>query len=52
MITAYCKKLKYRRRIVLATDACGNIDGEDVPQIIKKLRADDIELAVVYVFLF
>ena len=47
MITAYCKKLKYRRKIVLITDGRGNLDGDDVPQITDKLKTDGIELVVV-----
>ena len=49
MITNYCKKLKYRRKIVLVTDARGDLDGEDVPQIVEKLTSDGIELVVVSV---
>ena len=37
---------------MLATDACGSLDGEDVPQITKKLRTDGIELLVVYAVFF
>ncbi|KAL9101014.1 MAG: hypothetical protein Q9163_003680 [Psora crenata] len=47
MISTYCKKLKYRRKIVLVTDGRGSLDGEDIPQITEKLKSDGIELVVI-----
>ncbi|KAL8822733.1 MAG: hypothetical protein Q9191_006537 [Dirinaria sp. TL-2023a] len=47
MIVKYCKKLKYRRKIVLVTDARGAIDADDASEIIKKIVAEGIELVVV-----
>lgn len=47
MITKYCKKLKYIRKIVLVTDARGSIDGDGLPDITKKIKDEGIELLVV-----
>lgn len=49
MISRYCKKLKYQRRIVLVTDGRGFIDEDGVPEISKKMKQEGIELIVVYV---
>ena len=49
MITKYCKKLKYIRRIILVTDARGSIDGDGIQDITNKLKGEGIELVVVYV---
>ena len=46
MITKYCKKLKYKRKIVLITDARGSMDADDSSEITKKIVADDMELIV------
>ena len=48
MITKYCKKLKYRRRIVLVTDGCGSLDADGVSEIVKKIKEDAVELVVMY----
>ena len=50
MIQTHCRHLKYKKKIVLVTDARGSIDGDDVPQISEKLKADSIELTIVFVF--
>ena len=47
MIIKYCKKLKYKRKIVLVTDARGSIDADDSFEITKKINADGMELVVV-----
>jgi len=47
MINEHCKKLKYHRRIVLVTDARGEIDGEDNSEIAMQLTQEGIELTVV-----
>lgn len=49
MITKYCKKLKYIRRIILVTDARGSVDGDGIQDITKKIRDEGIQLIVVYV---
>ncbi|KAK5173886.1 ATP-dependent DNA helicase yku80 [Saxophila tyrrhenica] len=46
MIVKQCKKLQYARKIVLITDARGNIDAEDLSQIVSKMNADNMELVV------
>lgn len=46
MIASYCKKLKYKRKIILVTNACGSMDDDDVPSIVDKLTSDGIELVV------
>lgn len=46
MISTFCKRLKYRKKIVLVTDARGSIDGEDNDAIVEKLRKEGIELVV------
>ncbi|KAI9775918.1 MAG: ATP-dependent DNA helicase II subunit 2 [Geoglossum umbratile] len=46
MITAYCKKLKYERKIVLITNGCGMMDTDDVEEITKKIKNDEMELVV------
>ena len=51
MIATYCKKLKYRRKIVLVTDARGSMDADDSSEITKKIVADGMELVVVYVWI-
>lgn len=48
MISKYCKKLKYQRRIVLVTDGRGLIDEDGAPEISKKIKQEGIELIVVY----
>ena len=48
MITKHCKKLKYKRKIVLVTDGRGSMDADDVSQITQKIKADEIELVVMY----
>ena len=48
MISKYCKKLKYQRRIVLVTDGKGFIDPDGATEISKKIKQEGIELIVVY----
>lgn len=49
MISTFCKKLQYQRRIILITDGRGAMDADDVEHIISKLKEDKIELIVLYV---
>ena len=49
MISKHCKKLKYKRKIVLVTDGYGAMEPDDVSQITEKIKADDIELVIMYV---
>lgn len=48
MIGAHCKRLKYRRKVVLVTNARGPMDDDGVDEIAKKLIDDGIELVVLY----
>ena len=48
MISKYCKRLKYQRRIVLVTDAKGFIDADGATEISKKIKQEGIELIIVY----
>lgn len=50
MINTYTKKLKYKRKIVLVTNGEGPMSSEGMDEITKKIKADDIELVVLYVF--
>ncbi|KAI9816454.1 MAG: ATP-dependent DNA helicase II subunit 2 [Pycnora praestabilis] len=45
-ISTYCKKLKYRRQIVLVTNGRGPMDDSDVDEITKKIRQDNMELVI------
>jgi ATP-dependent DNA helicase 2 subunit 2 len=49
MIVTYCKKLKYKRKIVLVTNGMGWMSNEDLDQITKKIKEDNIELVVLSV---
>ena len=46
MIATYCKKLKFRRRVVLITDGRSPMDADDLEEIVTKLNQDSIELIV------
>ena len=48
LITKYTKKLKYKRKIVLATDGRGSLDADPdgLVEISKKIKADETELVV------
>lgn len=50
MIGAYCKKNKWRRRIVLVTDGRGPMDDDGLEDIVKKIKEEGIELIVLYAF--
>ncbi|KAJ5703438.1 hypothetical protein N7493_011827 [Penicillium malachiteum] len=47
MITAQCKKLKYKREIVLVTNGTGLINSEGLDQIKEKIEEDNITLKIV-----
>ena len=51
MVAKYCKKLKYKRKIVLVTDGCGSLDADEssVSEITKKLIQDQMELVIMSV---
>ena len=46
MITKYCKKLKYHRKIVLVTDGQGSLDPDGIEEISTKIKEDDMQLVV------
>ena len=48
MITKHCKKLKYKRKIVLITDGKAPLDADpdSVAEITKKITQDDMELVI------
>lgn len=50
MISTTCKKLKYKRKIVLVTNGRGRMNSEGMDQLIDKIKEDHIELVVLYVF--
>lgn len=50
MINAYCKKLKYKRKIVLVTNGTGYMNNEGIEDIQEKIKGDGIEFTVMYVF--
>ncbi|KAL9049711.1 MAG: hypothetical protein Q9206_005394 [Seirophora lacunosa] len=49
MITKHCKKLKYKRKIVLVTDGRGVLeeDPDSVSEITKKITEDAMELVII-----
>lgn len=51
MIINKCKKLKYRRKIVLVTNGLGDLDMDQADAIVEKLKDKDgpIELAIAFV---
>ena len=49
MITKYTKKLKYIRKIILVTDAQGSIEADGIEDIASKMKAEGIELMIMYV---
>lgn len=46
MIHSYCKKLKYKREIVLVTNGTGFTNGDGLDQITEKVKEDNIKLTV------
>lgn len=46
MITAFCRKLKYKRQIVFVTNGAGSVDDDDLDDIAAKFREDGIELVI------
>ena len=52
MIDTFTKKLKWTRKIVLVTDGQGEVDGDDLDDIAKKMNDSNIQLTVLYVFCF
>lgn len=48
MISTHCRKLKYKRKIVLITNGTGLIDPDNVNDIKDKMKEDNIELFILY----
>lgn len=50
MIIKHCKKLKWKRKIVLVTDGRGALedDPDSVSEITKKITEDAMELVIMY----
>ncbi|KAF9886076.1 ATP-dependent DNA helicase II subunit 2 [Aspergillus nanangensis] len=46
MINLHCKKLKYKRKIVLVTNGQGRMSNEGMEGITQKIKEDNIELVV------
>ncbi|KLJ05752.1 ATP-dependent DNA helicase II subunit 2 [Blastomyces silverae] len=46
MIVRYCKKLKYKRKIVLVTDGTGAMDIDGIEGIVSKINEENIELVI------
>jgi ATP-dependent DNA helicase 2 subunit 2 len=46
MIITHCKKLKWKRRIVLITNGMGRMNSENLGDIVSKVKEDNIELVV------
>ena len=46
MIITVCKKLKYKRKIVLVTNGQGRMSSEGLSEIVDKIKEDNIELVV------
>ncbi|RAL10388.1 ATP-dependent DNA helicase 2 subunit KU80 [Aspergillus homomorphus CBS 101889] len=47
MIITHCKKLKYKRRIVLVTNGKGPLNTDSLSEITKKIKEDNIELTII-----
>ncbi|KAF7196411.1 ATP-dependent DNA helicase II subunit 2 [Pseudocercospora fuligena] len=46
MIAETCKKLQYKRKIVLITDALSPMDTDDLSHFTKKIKEDNMELVI------
>ncbi|OJJ51346.1 hypothetical protein ASPZODRAFT_127412 [Penicilliopsis zonata CBS 506.65] len=46
MISSYTKRLKYKRKIVLVTNAEGLMNNDGIDEIAKKIKEDGIELVI------
>ncbi|KAF9361439.1 ATP-dependent DNA helicase II subunit 2 [Mortierella sp. AD094] len=47
MMSKFCKKLKYEKKIYILTDACAEINSEGVEQITSTLNDDGVQLNVI-----
>ena len=46
MIVQYCRKLKYKKRIILVTNGRSPMDSDGLDAIVSKLQSENIELIV------
>ncbi|EER23320.1 Ku70/Ku80 beta-barrel domain containing protein [Coccidioides posadasii C735 delta SOWgp] len=46
MIVRYCKRLKYKRKIVLVTDGRSTTDSDGIDSIVSKIKEEGIELVI------
>lgn len=46
MIVTYCKRLKYKRKIVLVTNGKGPMDSDGIDGIVSKIKEEGIELVI------
>ncbi|KMU81909.1 Ku80 [Coccidioides immitis RMSCC 3703] len=46
MIVRYCKRLKYKRKIVLVTDGRSTMDSDGIDSIVSKIKEEGIELVI------
>ncbi|KAL2816787.1 SPOC like C-terminal domain-containing protein [Aspergillus cavernicola] len=46
MIITHCKKLKWKRKIVLITNGLGQMSSENLDDIVSKIKEDNIELVI------
>ncbi|KAL4952578.1 SPOC like C-terminal domain-containing protein [Aspergillus filifer] len=46
MIITHCKKLKWKRKVVLVTNGMGRMNSENLEDIISKVKEDNIELVI------
>ncbi len=49
MIEKKCKKLQYKRRIILVTNGEGTLDPDQMNEITDKITEDNIELIILWV---
>ncbi|KAI8605465.1 SPOC like C-terminal domain-containing protein [Dissophora ornata] len=47
MMTKFCKKLKYEKKIYILTDACAEINSEGLEQITAALNDDNVQVNVI-----
>ncbi|KAL4944789.1 hypothetical protein BDV06DRAFT_219972 [Aspergillus oleicola] len=46
LIITHCKKLKWKRKIVLITNGMGRMNSENLEDIVSKIKEDSIELVI------
>lgn len=46
MIVTYCRKLKYKKKIVLVTNGRGSLNNDGVDEITGKIKEENIDLVV------